>query len=275
MIPVRYSIAAITPTLCALFGVRNPSACTEIAIPEILSFGNRKLRGKLLEKCLIFAPDAIGEHLLSVNPLLFSRLNQLADRQIPMLSVVPSFTPVCFASMFTGADPDIHGIRKYEKPVVQIETLFDVLAEAGKRVAIVSVQDSSIATIFQQRDLDYYPTENDLQVIIRSETLIKAGKHDLILSYQQEYDDELHHSDPYSQAAVQASNNHLEAFLRLHRCVRRAWQKYHHLILFSPDHGAHYDALLGRGMHGTDRPEDIEITHFYTLKKARWKLWQK
>ena len=49
---------------------------------------------------------------------------------MPMLSVMPSVTPVCFASMYTGVMPDVHGIKFYTKPVLKIETFFDVLIKA-------------------------------------------------------------------------------------------------------------------------------------------------
>lgn len=58
---------------------------------------------------------------------------------------MPSVTPVCFASMYSGVMPEIHGIMRYEKPVLKIKTVFDALAAAGKRCAIVSTEGDSIS----------------------------------------------------------------------------------------------------------------------------------
>ena len=60
--------------------------------------------------------------------------------QASMRSVVPPVTPVAFASMYSGLQPAQRGIMKYEKPVLGVETVFDRLPEAGKRVAVISTQ---------------------------------------------------------------------------------------------------------------------------------------
>jgi predicted AlkP superfamily phosphohydrolase/phosphomutase len=72
---------------------------------------------------------------------LFREVVSFAPIEISLQSVTPPKTPVCFASLFTGAAPDQHGIRKYEKPVLKCDTLFDALIRAGKRGAIVAVRD--------------------------------------------------------------------------------------------------------------------------------------
>ena len=47
--------------------------------------------------------------------------------------------------------------KKYDKPVLRCETIFDSLVNAGKKVAIVAVRNSSIDSIFRERTIDYYP----------------------------------------------------------------------------------------------------------------------
>lgn len=69
---------------------------------------------------------------------------------------MPSVTPVSFGTMYTGAMPEVHGIRCYSKPVIKIDSLFDSLRRSGKRVALVAVVNSSMAKIFEERDIDYY-----------------------------------------------------------------------------------------------------------------------
>src|SRR5258706_14345046 len=54
-----------------------------------------------------------------------------------------------------------HGIKRYERPVLSCDTIFDALARAGKKVAIVAVRDSSIDLIFRERPIDYFSPTYD------------------------------------------------------------------------------------------------------------------
>jgi len=171
--------------------------------------------------------------------------------------------------MFTGAAPEDHGITKYEKPILQCDTVFDVLARAGKRVAIVAVRGSSIDTIFRGRNIDYFSEDYDLQVTDRAEQLISDDRHDVVLAYVQEYDDTLHRTTPFSPEALQAMRNNVAAFDRLASTVDHAWSRYNTAVLFCPDHGGHVDPNTGRGTHGAALPEDIEVVHFFGLRRAR------
>ena len=167
--------------------------------------------------------------------------------------------------MFTGVPPSVHGITKYEKPVIKTKTLFDSALTAGKKVAIVAVENSSIDIIFRERKIDYFTEDYDPQVTDRTEKLIKADEHDLILAYHQEYDDMLHKTEPFSPDAIKALNNHITSFVRLANAFNRFWQHYDRLIVFAPDHGGHIDTETGKGSHGSDIPEDMDLKHYYGI----------
>ena len=156
LVDPRPSIASLTPTLCALCGVSAPFDCGAPALEPVLGLAREALGGQAVRRCLVFAPDAFGGQLRGVLPDLFARVAAAAPLAVPLRSIDPPWTPVCFASMFTGAGPERHGIRKYEKPVLSIDTVFDAFARAGRRVAIVAVHDSSIDRIFRGRALDYF-----------------------------------------------------------------------------------------------------------------------
>jgi hypothetical protein len=177
---------------------------------------------------------------------------------------------VSFASMFTGAAPEQHGITKYEKPVLQCDTVFDALARAGRRVAIVAVKGSSVDTIFRGRNVDYFSEDYDPQVTARTEALLKEGVHDVVLAYLQEYDDTLHRTTPFSPDALQAMRNNIAAFDHLCTILDRAWARHDRAILFCPDHGGHIDADTGRGTHGSPSPDDLEVLHFLGLRPGRY-----
>jgi predicted AlkP superfamily phosphohydrolase/phosphomutase len=112
-------------------GHRAPSASVSQPIVVVLNAASKSL-GKHVEKALIYAPDAIGEGLRRDYAKLFDPVEKIAPIEVAIRAVLPTYTPVCFSSMFTGAPPETHGIRKYEKPVLGCDTLFDALARAGK-----------------------------------------------------------------------------------------------------------------------------------------------
>jgi hypothetical protein len=105
-------------------------------------------------------------------------------------------------------------------------------------------------------------------VLSRTLELIGADRHNLIVAYQQEYDDTLHREHPESVGAMDAVRRHVDGFVSLAAVAKAAWGAHRYLIAFSPDHGAHYDPATGTGAHGDDVPEDMEVTHFFGFSAA-------
>jgi len=258
------TIAAVTPTLCRLLGVKPPAVCQ--ALPLELGLGLAPAR---LDHILVYAADAIGRVFLDSHPDLKLRLVAASDVQVELRAVFPPKTPVCFASMFTGAPPEVHGIRRYERPVLTCDTLFDALARAGKRAAIVAVKDCSMDIIFRNRAIDYYTGDYDPQVLELALELVREDRHDFIVAYNQEYDDVLHKLGPESHEAVAAARRHVETFVRLWQATEEHWAGHNRALLFAPDHGAHFDVERGRGDHGEDIPEDMDVLHFWRVSPAR------
>jgi len=147
--------------------------------------------------------------------------------------------------------------------VLRCPTLFDALAEAGKRVAIIAVKGCSVDLIFRERPIAYYTEEYDPAVELRALELMRGRDADVILAYNQEYDDVMHRTTPTSPEAVAAFRRHLATFRRLSESFGRDWATYRRAIAFLPDHGTHVDPATGRGGHGTDSPEDMEVRHFW------------
>jgi len=258
-------ITSITPTLCALMEVELPELSTDEVIPAVVETKRSIIGDPPVEKCFIYAPDAIGEAIYRDYSTEFEAVTRLAPMQVVLNSVMPTVTPVCFASMFTGAPPEAHGISKYEKPVLGCDTLFDALLREGKRVAIVAVRESSISLIFRNRAMSYFIEEYDGQVNDRLLQLFQDGGHDLVLAYNQEYDDTMHRTTPRSPEALRAMRNHLESFEHLAEAFLNLYEGSNRLVVFSPDHGAHTNPETGRGAHGLDIPEDMEVRSFWGL----------
>lgn len=264
---IQNTICSVTPTLCALLGTTPLPSASAAVSDEVIREADRVFGDGHVQRCLVFAPDAMGSHLTHNDPGLFRPVEAIAPLKLSLRAVIPPKTPVCFASMFTGLTPDRHGIKSYEKPVLTCKTIFDILPGEGIRVAIVAVEESSIDLIFRRRKVDYFSEKNDEQVTNRVLTLLEEDRHDFILAYHQDYDDALHRSTPFSEEAMKAAEHHIVEFARLSAAIDRYWGSFNRVILFAPDHGAHIDAENGRGTHCEDIPEDMEVCHYWGFRK--------
>jgi predicted AlkP superfamily pyrophosphatase or phosphodiesterase len=252
-------VASVTSTVCDLFGIPRPADCVAPPFSEVAAFAARRT----VTKALVFAADAIGAHLVRSYAEAFEPVARHAPTSVEACAVMPSVTPVCFASMFTGAPPDTHGIRKSERPTLTCDTLFDALSRAGRRVAIVAVENSSIDLIFRNRRIDYFTETYDEEVVERTLNLVAADQHDFILAYQQEYDDKMHATVPRSPEALRAMANHVRNFDRVARAARDRWATTSHAVAFVSDHGTHIDPSTGRGTHGSNMADDLEVRLFW------------
>jgi hypothetical protein len=262
------SIASLAPTAAHLFATAVPSLASEGPIESVLEIHQRVVAGKPIERCLIYCPDALGVHIWRSCGNHLDTIAELAHLRIPLLSVMPPKTPVCFASMFTGGRPVDHGILKYERPVLKCETLFDVLLDADQSIAIVAVNNSSIDLIFRERNMEYFSEKNDEAVLERTIAVINENRHNLIVAYQQEYDDMLHKHNPFSDPCIDAVTNHVRDFITMAKTARNVWSGYNNAVIFAPDHGAHIDSASGHGDHGVDIPEDMQLFHWYGINSA-------
>jgi hypothetical protein len=251
---MAFDLRSFTPTLCHLLGIELPKLSTETRYLEAA-------KGQAT-RALLYCPDAFGFHALRQRPDLHARLQDSSTDEIELLSVFPPKTPVCFASLFTGARPDQHGITSYEKPVLTCPTLFDALVRAEKKTAIVAVKDSSIDKIFRNRAIDYFSVDYDPLVTAKALDLLREGHHDVIVVYHQEYDDLLHETEPFSALALKALEHHVDTWELLTEEAKRAWKK-DYIVSFTPDHGGHLDPATGHGDHGDDRADDMQLRHFF------------
>jgi hypothetical protein len=261
--PHHGSIASLTPSICHLLGVKAPEDSGEPALDMVISTLEEK--NHPLEKCLIVAQDAIGAHLWKSHESELNKLLPLVPLRVPLQAVFPPVTPVCFASIFSGAQPEAHGIHSYTRPVLECDTLFDALVRANKKVAIVSVENSSIDIIFRNRDLSYFSEDDDQAVAERTLEVIQGDEYDVIVAYQADYDDNLHQTEPFSLECIQALIQHIQDFRKMATAANLHWKDKAHVVAFAPDHGAHINESTGKGDHGLDIPEDMDIFHCYGI----------
>jgi hypothetical protein len=257
------SIASVTPTVCELFGIPPPADSSESSLASVMRHSKGVLDGALIERCLIYCPDALGDHLWTRFSEHRERVTKCCPHRVSVSAVIPPITPVCFASVFTGAPPEVHGIQRYERPVLTCDTLFDALARSNRRIAIVAVRNSSIDLIFRNRPLDYFSEAHDRSTTDRTLRVLRSDEHDLVVVYHQEYDDQLHRTEPFSAECVQAMERHVTSVQVLADAARSAWSRRSYAIVVAPDHGAHVNADTNRGDHGLDIPEDMSVSHWY------------
>jgi hypothetical protein len=262
------TVTYFTPTLCKLYNIPKPNQSSAKFSNEIIKYSRSLLGKESIQKCLIYAPDAIGKIVFNRYPQLLKEIIRIAPLQIRTLSELPSYTPVSYASMFTGAKPNEHGITIYEKIVLTCDTLFDAFVRAGKCVALIAVDGCSNSIIFQNREIDYFIESNDEMIENRAIELVKTGNYDLILVDRQDYDRALHQTNPYSPKAINALKKLVKGFARINRVFQKINAGSNRLITFVSDHGAHVNPETGKGDHGSDSFEDVMLLHFWGLYSA-------
>jgi hypothetical protein len=259
-------IRSLTPTICRLMGLNLPlSSLSDVQNGLVEAVKKRGIDA--ITRCLVFAPDAIGRTIHDLYPNYFTEMEKAVIHHEYLDSIYPPKTPVCFASMFSGTTPEVHGIRRYERPVLTIDTLFDTLSRSRKRTAIIAVRNSSMDLIFRNRNIDYYSENYDGAVIEKTLTLLEEDKYDFMAVYNQEYDDCLHKTAPYSPECLAALERHNVNFLKLHDTLKRVWKHENWVLVYAPDHGAHFSPTDRLGTHGENIPEDMKLIHYYSFAR--------
>ena len=253
-------------TLCAALayamGIEAPKQSAN-ASPELCEYVDKALGGRKADRILMYNPDAVAQWVYEKYPQLVKEVSRECEIELPFCTVMPSVTPVCFGTMYTGAQPEVHGIRKYEKPVIKIDTLFDALIRAGKKPAIVAANPKcSMANIYLEREMDYFIYENIEEANAKAAELIMEDEYDFIAVYNGNYDSVMHKKGPESIDALSELRNNSQSFATLCELIKRHWGKHDTLVGFAMDHGCH--EIDGNcGSHGLDMPEDLNIVHLY------------
>lgn len=220
--------------------------------------------GKNIDRVLMYNPDAVALWLFEKYTDLFDDVMLNTQLTLPLQTVMPSVTPVCFGTMYTGVSPEVHGIQSYRKPVIKTDSVFDALIRAGKKPCIVSTGNDSMSKIFLEREMDYFIVETPDEANAKAVELIKDDKYDFISVYNGNYDGNMHQCSPEGEAAIEALKHNNAAFKMLADAVKENWQSHNTLIGYAPDHGCH-EIDGGCGSHGLFMPEDMNIIHFYGI----------
>lgn len=257
------SISGIAKTITDIVGIDAPkhadSSINILCAKAAAAFGNKNA-----DRIFIYNPDAIALWLFQKYTSMFEGALLNSDIGLPLRAVMPTVTPVCFATMYTGAEPSVHGIMKYEKPVLKTDTIFDAFIRAGLKPAIVSTANDSISCIFLDREMDYYIYETTEECNMKAMELIEQDNHDLIMLYNPNYDNTMHKYGTEAPEALRELEKNIETYSALVKQIQTHWPHHRTMVGFCPDHGCHDHDLYGQlAGHGLDIPEDMNVIHFF------------
>lgn len=258
-------ITQTAATVAALMGF-SMSEKADVPNELVLDAARARLGQQPIQRALLYNPDAVALWLYQKYPQLFKEVIRNTCVTLPVYSVMPSVTPVCFASMYTGLPPADHGIQAYVKPVLSVETLFDAAIAAGLKPVIISTEGDSISRIFLEREMDYIICKTPDECNENAIEVIKQDKHDIVVVYNGNYDTLMHRWGPEAQEALSQLEHNARSFEILSKTAMEAWAGKPSVAAYLPDHGCHeIDGNLGG--HGLDMLEDMNIVHFYNFFK--------
>ena len=252
-------------TLCAalaeIMGIPAPEKAAE-ANKALVGYAEKAFGGRKADRVFMYNPDAIAQWIYEKYPALFAEADAHTELKVPLCTVLPSVTPVCFGTMYTGAQPEVHGIRRYEKPVIRIDTLFDALIRCGKKPVILAYGTSSMGQIYKERDMDYFVFDTVDQVNAKTAQLILEDKYDFYAVYNGNYDSRMHAVGPEGTEALAEAKANSRTYATFAEMIDEHWKDHNTLTAFAMDHGCH-GIDEGRGSHGLDMPEDLNVVHLY------------
>ncbi len=255
------SLDTLAAALAKIMGAEPPKEAAP-ANEALVNYADDAFGGRKADRLFMYNPDAVAQWIYEKYPAFMKEALARTTLRLPLCSVMPSVTPVCFGTMYTGAQPQVHGIQSYKKPVIKIETLFDALIKAGRKCAIVADDECSIGKIFLEREMDYFIFRTKEEVNAKAAELIIKDEYDFICVYNGNYDSVMHKNGPEAPLSLAALKENDHAFALFSELIKAHWQKHNALVGFAMDHGCH-EIDGGCGSHGLDMPEDLNITHLY------------
>ena len=257
------SLDTVCAALAYAMGIEMPSFAAR-KNDELVNYIDKVFDGEKADRIVMYNPDAIAQWIYQKYPEYLAHTKENTEKEIYLSSVMPSVTPVCFGTMYTGAQPSIHGIQKYEKPIITIDTLFDRLIAAGKKVALITYAKCSLSKIYLGRNIDYFHFDEGgiEEVNAKAMEVILRDEHDFIVIYNGNYDSVMHKNGPESANALAELRVNDHVFGLISNLIKKHWKHHNTLVGFAMDHGCH-EIDGGCGSHGLDMPEDINIVHLY------------
>ena len=265
------SMDTVCASLAYAMGIEAPREAAAPAKP-LTDYIDEKLQGKKVDRIFMYNPDAVGQWVCEKYPHYTREICGVTELELPLRTVMPSVTPVCFGTMYTGAQPTVHGIQMYDKPVITIDTLFDAMIRAGKKCVIIANTNCSLDQIYRNRDMDYISVQNHWDINAAAAKAILEDKYDFIVCYNGNYDFWQHRHGPESPEALAELKFNSATATMFAKMIQENWTGHNTLFGFAMDHGSHEvepftkpSGVVYRGTHGDEIPEDINVVHRYQI----------
>ena len=249
----EYDMRSVAPTVCKVLGIRPPASAEVEAMEEVVETMGA------VERLAVVVIDAFGASTWAATRMEVPTFNALANRHLLHIrSLMPTITPVNFATMLTGAHPDNHMIRDRTE-MLMLETVFDVLRENGRVSATAARAVSSLGILispFADRP-GLAESNSDGEVCVLAVKAMEK-RADLLWVQLLDVDDDGHLHGPLSSESVSAIHRD-DAYLR--EIAETASRGGYGLMVLA-DHGQHTvlksDGSVG-GTHGTDSDDDVYV----------------
>ena len=247
--PDEYCMTCVAPTIADILNLPAPKQATGEAIAAIVSV----LRPA--ERLAVLAPDALGHFAWRRWRHEMPFLRSLHERHSLVLrAVMPTITPVNFATMVAGADRSVHGVGAFTDDF-RCETLFDVVRAHGGQSAGVGQKGYTGSELLGRcadiRGTAESNTDDEVETI--SLDIAAEQRPQFIIVQLGSTDDIFHQFGPSSPQVVPKLQ---ETDDRLRRMAERLTALGYDIII-NADHGQH-DTETG-GSHGTDSDEDALV----------------
>jgi len=250
-----YSMIRVAPTLSAILELRAPAQAREPPIREVVA----DLAG--VNRVAVLIPDALGLYAWRLWRDQMPYLSSLHERTwVTLRSVMPSITPVNFATMVTGTDVDSHGVRARNDDFA-CETLFDVVRQAGGKSAGVGLSGYTGSELLGRHADLWGNAGNGSDDAVADKVIEIADAHrpTFLIAQLGRVDDVFHKHGPSSPRVVPMLKG---TDARLMRLVEHLKPLRYGIVILA-DHGQHDVSAPSagdlKGSHGTDRPEDCLV----------------
>ena len=250
-----YSMMDIAPTVSTVLQLPAPAQAKGRPIPSVA----KSMVGR--SRVAILALDAFGLFAWNLWKAEMPYLRSLhAGHSIILRSVMPSITPVNFATMVTGTDQAGHGIMARTDSFA-CETLFDTVRRSGGRSAGIGIDDyTGTALLGRHADICGNADEGSDDTVANKIIEIAGCDAPVFLIAQLgRVDDVFHQYGPSSSEVVPMLRDTDTRVLRL---VERLDPLGYGIIILA-DHGQHGvepgESGSLRGNHGTESAKDCLV----------------
>jgi hypothetical protein len=212
-------------------------------------------------RVIVIAIDGCrADRLLEARTPFLDRLRAAGTEYTDVCTVYPARTVTCFASMLTGAAPDVHGMRSNFVPSlgVKCHSVFRVLEREGMRGTLVGI--AHLVDAFGERDVRtvsavMHNDEIDGALVERAQQALREEDPELLVLQLLSVDQTGHsrgsYNDEYLQQ-IEATDRTIERFLGW--CEANGYLDGT-TVLITADHGQG----IGIGGHGHMSPPEIRV----------------